>query len=124
VEEHERAMKDAFANQASAEKICGICMENIYEQAQRFGILNKCKHAYCLRCIRAWRKTTGPMQRETTRACPQCRIVSDFVVPSQLWVEDDAEKEELIRNYQKNTKQKICKYMKNGDVSPLWSSPR
>lgn len=41
--------------------------------------------------------------------------MSDFVIPSNLWVEDEAEKQELIRSYHTNMKEKICKYMRNGD---------
>ncbi|KAI6170536.1 RING-type E3 ubiquitin transferase [Aphelenchoides bicaudatus] len=113
--EHEKEMKKAFAHQLSSEKVCGICMENVLDQTQRFGILNKCKHCYCLRCIRSWRKATGPMQKETTRSCPQCRVISDFVIPSTFWVEDDADKQELINTYHANMKEKVCKYMRNGD---------
>ncbi|KAI6215868.1 putative E3 ubiquitin-protein ligase makorin-2 [Aphelenchoides besseyi] len=114
--EHEKAMAEAFANQLSAEKQCGICMENVHEQSQRFGILNKCKHSYCLRCIREWRKTTGTINRKATRSCPECRVVSDFVIPSNFWVEDEAEKKKLIDNYISNMKSKICKYMSKGNV--------
>jgi E3 ubiquitin-protein ligase makorin len=49
-------------------------------------------------------------------SCPQCRVVSDFVIPSELWVEDDIEKEALIKQYQKNMKQKVCKYVKNDNA--------
>ena len=33
------------------------------------------------------------------RACPECRVPSDFVVPSKYWFEDDDDKEKLIRDY-------------------------
>ncbi|KAI6217273.1 putative E3 ubiquitin-protein ligase makorin-2 [Aphelenchoides fujianensis] len=116
LEEHEKEMARAFANQLSAEKQCGICMENIHQQAQRFGILNNCKHSYCLQCIRSWRKTTGTVNRKTTRSCPECRIVSDFVIPSAFWVEEPEEKKQLIDTYIKNMKEKVCKYMRQGNV--------
>ena len=48
--EHVRAMELAFATQRSATQQCSICMDNVLEQTQRFGILNNCKHCFCLRC--------------------------------------------------------------------------
>ena len=33
------------------------------------------------------------------RACPECRVKSDFVTPSKYWVEDKQEKEKLIIGY-------------------------
>lgn len=33
------------------------------------------------------------------RACPECRVKSDFVTPSKFWVEDENEKLKLIEGY-------------------------
>jgi len=30
------------------------------------------------------------------RSCPECRVVSEFVIPSVYWVEDQEEKDHLI----------------------------
>ena len=35
------------------------------------------------------------------RACPECRMKSDFVTPSKYWVDTKEEKEKLIRGYKK-----------------------
>jgi len=49
----------SFAAQRSEAKVCGICMEVVWDKqpssAQRFGILSHCTHVYCLDCIRKWR---------------------------------------------------------------------
>uniref|UniRef100_A0A8B9C701 RING-type E3 ubiquitin transferase n=1 Tax=Anser brachyrhynchus TaxID=132585 RepID=A0A8B9C701_9AVES len=41
--------------------VCGICMERVYEKAlpeeRLFGILPNCGHAFCLGCIRTWRRS-------------------------------------------------------------------
>ena len=41
--------------------VCGICMERVYEKAlpeeRLFGILPNCNHAFCLGCIRTWRRS-------------------------------------------------------------------
>lgn len=41
--------------------VCGICMERVSEKAlpeeRLFGILPNCSHAFCLGCIRTWRRS-------------------------------------------------------------------
>lgn len=41
--------------------VCGICMDKISEKTlpeeRLFGILPNCTHAYCVGCIRKWRKS-------------------------------------------------------------------
>jgi len=55
----EHDMELSFAVQRSEDKVCGICMEVVWQKqpasAQRFGILSQCTHVYCLDCIRKWR---------------------------------------------------------------------
>lgn len=64
---------------------CGVCMEVVLDKARaadrRFGILSHCDHAFCLACIRGWR-ATGAAATDSTRACPLCRTLSHYVVPS------------------------------------------
>lgn len=33
------------------------------------------------------------------RSCPECRVVSEFVIPSIYWVEDQDEKNRLIEEF-------------------------
>ena len=100
--EHEREMELSFAVQRSKDKICGICMDTICEKkpitSSRFGILEKCNHIFCLDCIRKWRGTKQ-FESKTIRACPECRVNSDFVVPSKYWIEDEEDKGKLICDY-------------------------
>jgi len=35
------------------------------------------------------------------RACPECRVKSDFITPSKYWVETEEEKGKLIQGYKK-----------------------
>lgn len=112
--EHEKAMKEAFINQESMKMQCGICMEQVIEVGARFGILQNCKHCFCLKCIREWRKKKESFEKDVVRACPQCRVQSDFIIPSAVWVEDQLEKDNIIANYQNNMSQKVCKYMAKG----------
>ncbi|CAD5219838.1 unnamed protein product [Bursaphelenchus okinawaensis] len=111
--EHEKAMKEAFMVQVSSDKQCGICMENIVDIGARFGILQNCRHCFCLKCIREWRKKEE-FEKKVVRSCPECRVRSDFIIPSSVWVEDQEEKDEIISTYQQNMKQKVCKYMASG----------
>ncbi|KAK0400405.1 hypothetical protein QR680_003478 [Steinernema hermaphroditum] len=114
VAEHEKAMEDAFAEARTVDKNCGICMENIWEKNGRFGILNNCRHCFCLDCIRRWRKSQQ-FEHKTTRSCPECRTHSDFVIPASRWVEDQNEKERLIELYRQNTSKKCFYRHENAD---------
>uniref|UniRef100_A0A6G1SEH9 RING-type E3 ubiquitin transferase n=1 Tax=Aceria tosichella TaxID=561515 RepID=A0A6G1SEH9_9ACAR len=115
--EHEREMELSFAVQRSKDKVCGICMDTVVEKkpvtSSRFGILEKCNHIFCLDCIRKWRGTKQ-FDSRTIRACPECRVSSDFVIPSKYWVEDQADKDRLINEYKEALKLKPCRYFDEG----------
>ncbi|XP_070558317.1 probable E3 ubiquitin-protein ligase makorin-1 [Ptychodera flava] len=117
IAEHERNMEISFAVQHSKEKTCGICMEVILEKTdpkeRKFGILSECSHAYCLSCIRKWR-SAKQFERKIVRACPECRIPSNFVTPSDYWVDDKEEKQKLIEGYKSVLSTKPCKYFDQG----------
>lgn len=101
VKQHEADMELSFAIQRSKEKSCGVCFETIMEKSsreQRFGILPNCNHCFCLTCIRKWRQAKQ-FDNKIIRACPECRIPSDFVCPSMYWVDTKEEKEKLITDY-------------------------
>ncbi|KAE9421440.1 hypothetical protein Angca_002227, partial [Angiostrongylus cantonensis] len=110
---HEIAMEQAFAEAKGAGKSCGICMENIVEKSLRFGILEGCRHCFCLDCIREWRRNQS-FETDVVRSCPECRKHSNFVIPSTLWVEEEEEKRVLCEVYRSNMAQKQCKYYKEG----------
>lgn len=116
VKQHEVDMELSFAIQRSKEKSCGVCFEIIMEKStaeQRFGILPKCNHCFCLTCIRKWRQAKQ-FDNKIIRACPECRVTSDFVCPSMFWVDTKEEKEKLIRNYKRALSTKDCKYFEKG----------
>ena len=117
VKEHERQMELSFAIQRSMDKSCGICMDTVMEKEpigeRRFGVLEKCTHIFCLSCIRKWRQTKQ-FDSRTIRSCPECRVSSDFVVPSEFWVESKEDKDKLIEDYKNALGSKDCKYFKQG----------
>ncbi|KAF2885606.1 hypothetical protein ILUMI_20548 [Ignelater luminosus] len=113
---HEREMEISFAVARSKEKTCGICFEVVVEKQlheRRFGILTQCNHCFCLGCIRKWRQARQ-FEHKVVRACPECRVTSDFVCPSVYWVETKEEKDKLIENYKNALAEKQCKYFKQG----------
>ncbi|XP_020285674.1 probable E3 ubiquitin-protein ligase makorin-1 isoform X2 [Pseudomyrmex gracilis] len=113
---HEADMELSFAIQRSKEKSCGVCFETIMEKSlkeQRFGILPNCNHCFCLTCIRKWRQAKQ-FDNKIIRACPECRVPSDFVCPSMYWVDTKEEKEKLIRDYKGALSTKDCKYFNKG----------
>lgn len=118
--QHEKDMELSFAIARSKDKFCGICMEVVVEKQgadQRFGILQNCNHVFCLECIRKWRQNKEKnFNNEIARACPECRVASDFICPSTYWVGDiKEEKQKLIDGYKNALSDKHCKYFKNGE---------
>ncbi|XP_036806891.1 probable E3 ubiquitin-protein ligase makorin-2 isoform X1 [Oncorhynchus mykiss] len=113
----EADMEKAFAAQHSQDKVCSICMEVVYEKAaaseRRFGILSSCCHTYCLSCIRQWR-CAKQFENKIIKSCPECRVVSEFVIPSGFWVEDQDEKNRLIEDFKSGVSKKACKYFDQG----------
>ncbi|KRT86401.1 zinc finger protein [Oryctes borbonicus] len=119
IKQHERDMELSFAIARSKEKVCGICFEVIMQKSaveQRFGILPNCNHCFCLTCIRRWRQAKQ-FENKIIRACPECRVTSDFVCPSTYWVDTKEEKEKVIENYKQVLSKKDCKYFKKGSGS-------
>lgn len=92
---------------------CSICFENPIEKRSRFGLLD-CAHCFCLSCIRDWRSAGSGTQ---VKSCPQCRVVTHFVVPSSVWITDEAEKATLRELYKNNMSTIACRHFNFGDGS-------
>ena len=115
--EHEDDMVHSFRVAVSMGKQCGICMDTVLEKeppsARRFGVLPNCNHIFCIECIRKWRQAKQ-FENKIIRACPECRVTSDYVCPSKYWVEDEADKKELLDSYKVALGNKDCKHFKQG----------
>ncbi|XP_013875515.1 E3 ubiquitin-protein ligase makorin-2 [Austrofundulus limnaeus] len=113
----EADMDKAFAFQFSQDKVCSICMELVVQKSspseRRFGILSSCCHVFCLSCIRQWRGTRT-FCNKIIKSCPECRVISEFVIPSVFWVEDQEEKDHLIELFKSGVSKKACKYFDQG----------
>jgi len=116
----EEDMKESFEAQKMSELQCGICLEKVMEKKdskskdQRFGILENCCHVYCLECIRKWR-CNEEQDKKAVKGCPECRVHSSYIIPSDIWVEDKKEKEKLIEKYKNKMSQLPCKYFDRGN---------
>ena len=92
-------------------------------QRKKFGLLTGCTHVFCIDCIRHWRKEQkrvvsetpsymigedSPSPSDRVRACPTCRVVSDFVVPSDKFCVGQ-EKTDVIGAYQARLSVQKCK---------------
>ncbi|KAK4809070.1 hypothetical protein QYF61_004006 [Mycteria americana] len=86
--------------------VCGICMDRVYEkplpEERLFGILPNCSHAYCVGCIRKWRRSRD-FQSAVIKACPECRVTSSYYIPHKYWVSDVGEKAKLIETFKART---------------------
>jgi len=114
--QHESDMEMAFAVQRSKDKTCGICMEVVMEKKgseARFGIMPNCNHCYCLECLRKWRKAKQ-FEHKIVRACPECRVTSDYICPSKYWIETKEEKDKLLGKYKIELQKKPCRYFDIG----------
>lgn len=102
---------------------CGICFENVIQKGQRFGILETCDHAFCLSCIRSWRREREQQDRQNLRMCPVCRKESFFVVPSDRILFDPDEKKQIIDDYKNEMGRIPCKLFDYGrGTCPFGSS--
>ncbi|QRY18966.1 ORF-96 [Teiidae poxvirus 1] len=94
----------------SNDKQCGICMERIYEKDikdQFFGLLSNCCHVFCFCCIFRWMYVS--LNTATENTCPECRTVSDLIIPNRYWIGNKYEKKLFIdqcRNKNKAIKKK------------------
>ncbi|XP_072296185.1 E3 ubiquitin-protein ligase makorin-2 [Eucyclogobius newberryi] len=114
--EFEVDMENAFAAQMSQDKVCSICMEVVVQKVsqseRRFGILSSCDHCFCLSCIRKWRH--APFSNDVIKACPECRIPSELVIPSVHWVQDPEQKDQLVALFKNAVGKKPCKFFLEG----------
>ncbi|NXP42235.1 MKRN1 ligase, partial [Leiothrix lutea] len=92
-------------------------MDRVYEKAlpreRLFGILPNCSHAYCVGCIRKWRRSRN-FQSAVVKACPECRIPSNYYIPHKYWISDVGEKEKLISTFKARTGKIRCKFFTHG----------
>ncbi|XP_061488308.1 probable E3 ubiquitin-protein ligase makorin-1 [Rhineura floridana] len=104
--------------QKSEDVVCGICMDKVSQktlpQERLFGILPNCTHAYCVGCIRKWRKSRD-FHNAVIKGCPECRVTSTYFIPNQYWVFDSEEKEKLIKNFKARTSKIRCKFFVRGN---------
>lgn len=101
----------------SASKTCGICLDTVMEKTDIrkhvFGILPNCSHCFCFACIRRWRQSKE-FDFDVSKACPECRVASNYVYPSKIWYEVKEEKDSFISKENKRMQQFNCKYFKKG----------
>ncbi|KAJ0247664.1 hypothetical protein HA466_0160960 [Hirschfeldia incana] len=125
-EEHKKACekkhKQLEALKLSQDVECCVCLERVLSKPtpaeRKFGLLTECDHAFCIGCIRNWRSSspsTGMDVNSTLRACPICRKLSYFVVPSVIWFSDPEEKKEIMDNYRDKLRSIDCKHFNFGD---------
>ncbi|XP_074302487.1 E3 ubiquitin-protein ligase makorin-like isoform X1 [Silene latifolia] len=108
----------------SQEIECSVCLERVLlkpkEKDRRFGILCECDHPFCISCIRVWRgssPSSGMDINSTLRACPICRKLSYFVIPSVIWYFSQEEKEDIVNSYKGKLKSIDCKHFDFGNGS-------
>ncbi|KAF5469716.1 hypothetical protein F2P56_010284, partial [Juglans regia] len=125
-EEHlntcEKKQKQLDALKHSQEIECSVCLERVLSKPtaaeRKFGLLSECDHPFCISCIRNWRgssPTSGLDVNSALRACPICRKLSYFVVPSVIWYTTKEEKQEIVDSYKAKLKSIDCKHFDFGN---------
>ncbi|NXL36886.1 MKRN1 ligase, partial [Glaucidium brasilianum] len=88
-------------------------MDRVYEKRmpdeRYFGILPNCNHAYCVGCIRKWRRSRD-FQSTVIKACPECRVTSSYYIPNKYWISDEDEKKKLIETFRARTGRIRCRF--------------
>jgi E3 ubiquitin-protein ligase makorin len=93
---------------------CGICLNKIRASKKQYGLLTGCKHTFCIECIRTWRGRTD-IPRDIARGCPVCRLNTFVIIPSDIFLETAAEKEQVQETYQNTLSEKPCKHFNFGE---------
>ncbi|XP_044951430.1 E3 ubiquitin-protein ligase makorin-like isoform X2 [Hordeum vulgare subsp. vulgare] len=122
-----RNNKRLEALKKSEEIECSVCLDRVLSKPtaaeKRFGLLPECDHAFCITCIRKWRSSslTSSMDMDSTvKACPICRKVSYYVIPSATWYSSKEEKQDIIDGYKAKLKSIDCRYFDFGrDTCPF-----
>ncbi|CAM6097259.1 unnamed protein product [Calypogeia fissa] len=101
---------------------CTVCLERVLAKPvpaeRKFGILSGCDHPFCISCVRGWRSGShapGMDIKTVVRACPVCRVVSHYVIPSVTWFSTAEEKEEIVNGYKKKLSSLDCRYFDYGN---------
>ncbi|XP_022959901.1 E3 ubiquitin-protein ligase makorin-like isoform X2 [Cucurbita moschata] len=133
-EEHmkacEKKQKHLESLKHSQEIECSVCLERVLSKTEiaerKFGLLSECDHPFCISCIRNWRNsssTSGMDVNSALRACPICRKLSYFVIPSVIWYSSKEEKQEIVDSYKSKLRSIDCKHFNFGNGNcPFGSS--
>ncbi|KAL5719706.1 RING-type E3 ubiquitin transferase [Ranunculus cassubicifolius] len=127
-EEHiimcERKKRQLDALKHSQDIECSVCLDRVLSKPtaaeRKFGLLSECDHPFCISCIRNWRSnspTSGMDINSALRACPICRKLSYYVIPSVIWYFSQEEKQEIVGNYKARLSSIDCRYFDFGNGS-------
>ncbi|XP_022896584.1 putative RING-type E3 ubiquitin transferase C3H69 isoform X2 [Olea europaea var. sylvestris] len=125
-EEHvktcEKMQRKLEALKHSQEIECSVCLERVLSKSdlaeRKFGILSECDHPFCISCIRNWRSSSpasGMDVNSALRACPICRKLSYFVIPSVIWYCSKVEKQDIVDSYKAKLRSIDCKHFDFGN---------
>ena len=99
---------------------CGICLESIAGNGNRFALLSNCYHPFCYLCAQSWHRNPSYRKsrkdKDTTdsnclvkHSCPICRTDSEYMFPSKNYL-IGAEKDAYIAQYKADRVNRKCKF--------------
>jgi E3 ubiquitin-protein ligase makorin len=92
--------------------VCGICLQSVWVEGRRFGLLPRCSHVFCLDCIMEWRS------KSRCKKCPLCRIPSFFVIPSCRFAASADLKKRRVEEYLAFLSERPCIYFLATELCP------
>ncbi|GFX46127.1 RING-type domain-containing protein [Trichonephila clavipes] len=117
---------------------CELCKkfvcENVYFSERRYGLLENCSHAFCLRCIRTYRarfqlnlfskrkRNISAQHPPVAILCPICQKQSYYIMASKSWLDDSNKKARFLEIYKKFTEDVSCPWFKIGQGYCLYSN--
>ncbi|KAJ6424670.1 hypothetical protein OIU84_025440 [Salix udensis] len=118
----EKKQKNLDLLKYSQEIECSVCLDRVLSKStaaeRKFGLLSECDHPFCISCIRNWRSsspTSGMDVNTSLRACPICRKLSYFVIPSVIWYSSKEEKQEIVDTYKAKLRSIDCRHFDFGN---------
>ncbi|KAI3893077.1 hypothetical protein MKW92_010035 [Papaver armeniacum] len=119
-----RKQKHLAALKHSQEIECSVCLDRVLSKPsaaeRKFGLLSECDHPFCISCIRNWRNnspTSGMDVNSALRACPICRKLSYFVIPSVIWYANQEEKQDIVSSYKAKLSSIDCRHFDFGNAT-------
>ena len=101
---------------------CGICLSDVVQLGRRFALYSDCQHCFCFECAKSWHRKQASVKKGhgvdvqhtlLKHSCPECRVDSDYIVPSKYFYTGE-EKLRALEEYRNKRSIRKCKWFQIG----------